>query len=153
MIEHKRSTAAYNAAIALLTRREHSVYELTQKLAKYGVDEALEAILKCQELDLQSDLRFAEMLCRTRVNQGYGPHKIAKDLLSARVDRDLIAQVIAAENLNWVDHALRVWQKKYRNVINNSLLEQQKQQKFLLTRGFTHETITRVMKLINVAIT
>ena len=157
MTECKASGEAYNAAILFLSRREHSVYELEQKLAKYGVDEINHTIAYCISLGLQSDLRFAEMLCRTRVSQGHGPRRIAQDLQKARVSSDIIAQVILSEQDNWVEHGIRVWTKKYRNKVSNSPLDRRKQQQFLLSRGFEPDTITHVMKhcrslITNVAI-
>ena len=137
---------AYNAAIALLARREHSSYELMNKLKKYDVDIVRRAISECQSLDLQSDLRFAEMLCRTRINQGSGPRRIENDLQFARVDKYIIQQVLAEEQENWVKYAIQVWQKKYQHADEDTLFNIEKQKRFLFSRGFDANTISQVIK-------
>ena len=65
-------------ALGMLVRREHSRKELTRKLASQGIDagEAAEAIDKLAKDGWQDDLRFAEMLVRTRAAAGYGPIRI-----------------------------------------------------------------------------
>ena len=136
MTDCKVNREVYNSIILLLSRREHSVYELEQKLAKYGVADVRDAIAYCISLDLQSDLRFAQMLCRTRIRQGHGPRRIEQDLQKARVHKDLIAEVLLSENENWREYLLQIWEKKYRNNLGKTPAEKRKQQQFLLSRGF-----------------
>lgn len=71
-------------ALTLLARREHSTRELTRKLVERGVDagDAVDAIAALAGANLQSDERFAEALVRRRVEQGYGPRRIAQELSS-----------------------------------------------------------------------
>ncbi|MDD5868667.1 MAG: regulatory protein RecX, partial [Succinatimonas sp.] len=69
---------AVNAALRILTRREHSILELYKKLILKFTDKASkEAIKKCIENNWQSQERYMQMLFEHLVNQCYGPRKIA----------------------------------------------------------------------------
>ena len=137
---------AFNTAVRLLARREHSRHQLQNKLKQRGflmdaIDEALE---KCLRLDLQSDMRFADMYCRGRINRGYGPVVIRQLLRQEGVSVDIADEILEQANsdINWLDEARRVWHKKYQdNMSNTSPREQQKQRQFLRYRGFTEAVI------------
>ena len=70
--------SAYDKALTLLVRREHSARELKSKLVRKGLDadESAAALEQLQSKDFQSDARFGEMLVRSRITQGYGPRWI-----------------------------------------------------------------------------
>lgn len=140
----------YTSAVKLLARREHGYFELLEKLIKNGYSEtdSHDALAKLRSLDLQSDERFVEMLCRTRINQGYGPQKIAQELKAKHIATDLIEAKLAAESENWVSYAIDVWLKKYKQQSNFSYLEKQKQKNFLFYRGFSMETIAMVFEYL-----
>jgi regulatory protein len=67
--------SAYEKALGLLARREHSARELKNKLARRGfdADENAVALERLQSKDFQSNARFGEMLVRSRIESGYGP--------------------------------------------------------------------------------
>ena len=136
------------SALRLLTRREHGAVELCVKLEKKGLDkvEVQKAINECQQLGLQSDRRFVENYSRSRIRQGYGPLRITQELKNKSIDCDLILEVLRPEQNNWLSYALDVWDKKSKGQLDLSFNELQKQQRFLLYRGFSMDTIARVMK-------
>jgi regulatory protein len=137
---------ALQRAIQLLTRREHGARELAVKLSRKGLPiQAIDAaIIECQRLGLQSDVRYVENRIRSRMRQGYGPQRIRLDLNQANIDRDLVDQALLAEESNWCAVALAAFQKKYKQYDLRSLVERQKQQQFLLYRGFSLDTISAV---------
>lgn len=141
-------TKSLDYAIRLLARREHSAYELTDKMKKkgYSQEEIKETLLECERLGLQSDLRFAEMVCRTRENQGYGPLKINYELQAKQIDQELIDATLNQEHEHWVACALQVWHKKYSNLQGVSFDELQKRQRFLYHRGFSTAVIQDLMR-------
>lgn len=143
-------TKAFVGAVRLLARREHGAHELVQKLLqkKHPEPEIHEALAECQRLGLQSDTRFVESLCRTRIRQGYGPARIRQDLQTVRIDRDLVEQILNEERDNWVSHARDVWIKKYGEHDDHSFAATQKQKQFLLYRGFSVDTINSVFREI-----
>lgn len=140
-------TKALDSALRLLTRREHGALELCEKLQQKGFSpiEAKDALDNCQRLGLQSDNRFVEVYCRSRIRQGYGPIKISQELKSKGIEPELIVNELTQEKDNWLTYALEVWQKKNKGQIGMSFAEKQKQQRFLLYRGFNMDTITMLM--------
>ena len=139
---------AYNYALMFLAKREYSVSELTNKLEQKGFDSDTIAplVIKLKEQNLQSDERYAEMICRTRISQGYGPHRIRQELSFHNIEEHLIEGILALEHDNWVDHAVSLWQKKYKKSGNYTSQEIQKQKAYLYSRGFTADTIGKVFK-------
>jgi regulatory protein len=139
---------ALDCAMRLLTRRDHGLQELTQKLVRKGheQDASEEAVLACQDLGLQSDTRFVESFCRLRIRQGYGPARISQELNSKHIDRELITTVLQTYQEDWEEHALAVWQKKFKQNDKPNAKELQKQHRFLLYRGFYAETIKKILK-------
>ncbi len=141
-------TKALDAAVRLLSRREHSAVELSDKLKQkgYSLIEIKNALEECQRLDLQNDHRFVETYGRSRIRQGYGPLKISQELSSKGIDKDLIHLFLQQEEENWLPYALNVWQKKSKGNDDLSFEEFQKQQRFLLYRGFGMDTIIQLKK-------
>lgn len=142
-------TKAFESAVRLLSRREHGAMELCEKLKQKGFNrtEVQDALARCQELDLQNDQRFVENYSRSRIRQGYGPLKIQQELSTKGVDKELIHTVLQQEEENWLHYAWEVWQKKNRDQLELSFEELQKQQRFLLYRGFSMDVIALVLKL------
>jgi len=141
-------TKAFDSALRLLTRREHGAVELAHKLQQKGYEtQAIqEAVEKCQDLDLQSDNRFVENYIRYRIRQGFGPLKINQELKTKSINTDLIQKEMQQERDNWLGYALEVWQKKSKGQLDLSSNELQKQQRFLLYRGFSTDIISMVLK-------
>ncbi|WED43735.1 recombination regulator RecX [Legionella cardiaca] len=141
-------TKAFDCALRLLARREHGARELRDKLAQKGYShtEINEAIVKCQSLGLQSDVRFVESVCTVRIRQGCGPLKILQELQVKQIAREIIDAVLALEQDNWLNYAQAVWDKKYKKQNPLSYVELQKGQRFLLYRGFPTDIIAKVVK-------
>ncbi len=144
---------ALDAAMRVLANREHSAHQLRQKLKQRGfsANDIDEALVECARLGLQSDTRFAESLCRMRIERGYGPLRLALFLQEAGVSSE--ESIFVLETLNqttdWVDVCMRVWQKKYGVLGKGDVLSwalQQKHKQFLRYRGFTDETIRVVFE-------
>lgn len=142
------SDDALDCAYRLLARREHGAHELLLKLEKKGHQAvaACAALAECQRLNLQSDERYADSICRTRIRQGYGPVRIRRELQSMHVDAELIEQVLSQAADHWLAHATGVWKKKYGALPSSDVpyTVLQKQKQFLLYRGFPMETIKQV---------
>ena len=142
--------SAYNYALSVLAKREHARSELVIKLEQKGFDIATieQVVAKLQDLNLQSDERYAEMICRVRVKQGYGPLRIKQELDARQVDSVYISESLASEQGNWVSHALAVWHKRYNRQAEYSGKERQKQKSFLYARGFSVDTIAMVFECL-----
>lgn len=130
--------APYNAALAMLARRDHSQKELEQKLrSKFSISAIeLTALLDALRAhDYLNDRRFAQSYTRARMRKGFGPERIKLELREKGVEDEFIAAAISSEELDWSDIAHSVWQKKYR-AMPSDFKEKARQSGFLKYRGF-----------------
>lgn len=131
-----------------LARREHSFFELSQKLIKKFPDTApehLTAIIKTlQDENLQSDDRFAESYVRYRRSRGFGFVHIKADLASRRVDEHIILKYLKAHD-GWADVVETLIMKKLRGAASlpYGSKEHQRIVRFLTSRGFTSDQIRK----------
>ncbi|WP_444930160.1 regulatory protein RecX [Microbulbifer sp. SSSA002] len=140
--------ALFGAALELLTRREHSCRELRQKLAAKFPGADFEALLeRLQELNYQSDQRFAEVFARSRVQRGQGPIRIRQELQQRGVGGELIARALEQLEVDWFELAAEMLQRKYRASISAEfprdqwLKERARRQRYLAYRGFPADAI------------
>lgn len=134
-------------AIQLLARREHSARELKRKLEDRGIgeDEAAAAVAEVAAAGWQSDERYAEMLVRTRVSQGYGPVRIEADLEVAGIPVEKIREALDGAGVDWHAHAREAHAKKFRAPPATSA-ERAKQYRYLQGRGFDSGQIQAALK-------
>ena len=135
-------------ACDFLGRREHSRKELQQKLSRRCEDEALieELLDKLAEEGLQSDERFTESFVHHRVNNGKGPLKIQQELSQRGVDQNLISIYLDSKEFDWLSLAREVKTKKYGNEAPVDYQKQALQSRFLYSRGFSSEHISRLFR-------
>lgn len=127
----------------LLASREHSRYELAQKLAQRNFNSQLiqDWIEKFAAADIQSDQRFVEMLCRSRVNKGVGELSLRNECRLHKIDADLLNRVLASMQVDWFELAERTLHKKLSGKTIDDARQQQKYYRFMLQRGFSAEQI------------
>lgn len=121
----------------MLVRREHSQFEIQQKLQQKDFEHAdiQKTIALLIEQGYQSDTRFAEAFIRMRYNQGKGPIKISLELKQRGVEQfDLSVY-------EWRDRAKQVLEKKFGSEAPKDYKEKAKRQRFLQSRGFDFEQI------------
>ena len=131
----------------LLSRREHSKYELLTKL-KLRVESKSsleEEINKLSTENLQSDLRFSESYIRSRYNSGFGPIRIKYDLSVRRVKESVVLNAFNEIDLDWVEKLKKEKIKKYGNSSSENMQELSKRIKFFIQRGFEKEMINKVI--------
>ncbi|MGQ0697053.1 MAG: regulatory protein RecX [Panacagrimonas sp.] len=138
---------ARTSAMRILARREHSVAQIKRKLVSRGHDAQTTAdvVERLTESGFQSDARFAETLARSRANQGYGPLRIRAELKEARVPDEQIRAAFDALECDFKELAVRLYARRFGAVPANGA-EQQKQYRFLASRGFEPEQIRAAMK-------
>lgn len=146
MFDPSSSKDAYNRSIGLLANREHSVKELTRKLASKGFDEiaVTEAVQKLQENGSQSDDRFTQAYISMRSRRGYGPVRIRMELQERGIDESLISEYLDTYDESWVQLALEVQLKKFGAGKAADFNEQAKRKKFLQYRGFSFDHISQM---------
>jgi regulatory protein len=140
------------AAMDCLARREHSFFELTQKLQKKFPDRGLTEILQTLEHlkaeDLQSDNRFVESFVRIRKSRGFGIISIRESLKKKLISTTVIEQHLFSDDEDW-DKILRDQiQRKLRNIkkLEFGNKEHLRLVRFLEGRGFPHSAIKKTLQ-------
>ncbi|UXI69609.1 regulatory protein RecX [Tahibacter amnicola] len=144
--DDKPLPSAYQKALGLLTRREHSARELSRKLGQtgYSAEEAGEAVSRLQSQSFQSDTRFVESLIRTRAGQGYGPRRVLAELRTHSVGDEIARQAIAESGVDWADLAQRQYRRRYGSRAAGDRAETARRAAFLLRRGFDAATVRAI---------
>lgn len=132
-------------ALRLLARREHARAELARKLAPHAESaQALDALLDdLAQRELLSDERYVDMRLRARQAR-LGDARLAHELRTQGVSSELIEAALSGgedERLR----AQRVWQRKFGTFADDAG-ERARQARFLASRGFSAETIRRVVR-------
>jgi regulatory protein len=149
--------ALYEAAIKILTRREHSVYEMKKALIRRTADEELiqKVIERLKQNGLIDDARYAKQFARQRVQfRKQGKYRIASDL-RARGVRDRHIQPAVTEAASDSDEAAMVRQRLERKMRlfagskKGSELDNKKiasLYRSLLRSGFSADTVRRELR-------
>ncbi len=145
-MSQKKVKLIYNKSLDLLSRREHSAYELSKKLqlkdfSKEDIDEAL---TKLQKNNLQSDKRFVADFIRSRLNKGQGEIRIKMSLREHNIDESIVGDALLEFDINWMSLAEKVWNKKF-GTIPKTIQEQARQIRFMQYRGFSMDIIKTII--------
>ncbi|WP_266182769.1 regulatory protein RecX [Dyella humicola] len=142
----KPKPSAYSKALGLLARREHSRRELKLKLRQGGYEgeEAGAALDRLGEQHYQDDDRFAEMLVRSRVAQGYGPMRLRVELKSHGLADARIRELLDAAEVDWLALAAAQLRRRYGAAATLDHEERARRAQFLLRRGFPAATVRSV---------
>ena len=137
--------AIYNKALDIISRREHSQKELSDKLVKkYDATELVNSVIhNLIEKNLLNDFRFSQAYVAVRKRKGFGPKIIGYELVFRGVNENTASEVIDAEG-GWNEAALKAFNKKFKAGIGKDFKEQNKQKVFLQNRGFSFEEIDSV---------
>ena len=134
-------------ALRLLARREHARVELSRKLAPYAEStEQLDMMLDdLTARRLLSDERYVEMRLNAR-SARFGNARLAHELRTQGVAEELVSEALAGSDEE-LSRARQVWQRKFGNTpAVAEANERARQMRFLMSRGFSGETIRRVLR-------
>ena len=137
----------YNKALDLVSRREHSCYELIQKLNKRFPETMPiieDVVQKLVTKNILNDERFAEMYLNSRARKGFGPIKIEMELNSKKVDSSFIVNAIAGYD-SWAENAENELLKKFKGIKPTDFNSKMKQKQFLFNRGFSTQIIEQIL--------
>lgn len=147
-----------HTAVDLLSRREHSIKELKNKLLlrDYPSEDFDEVINYLLEKNYLSNERFADSVIRQRINKGYGWRFIENELKQKGLDTPTILLVKQAHQVDWYEQAERAYVKRFGcnvtidgSTIDSSLMdnkERAKRIRFLQYRGFSNDEIMAALK-------
>ncbi len=130
--------AIRRAAMDLLARREHSGGELLRKLKRRFDDAGLigEVLEALGTEGLQSDARYAESFSRQRLQRGWGPQQIRRDLRERGLDEGQIEAAFARLEVDWKCVAKEIYHKKFGRVPIAGLKDRARRLRFMQYRGF-----------------
>jgi len=139
--------AIRRAAMNMLTRRDYSQHEISQKLkAKgYAGHEIKPVIASLAQEGLINESRFTENFIYWRRGRGYGPVRISMELQTRGIAAEIITEFLQITESFWDEAARKVWQKHFRGRAPADYHERMKQMRFLQYRGFTREQIESVL--------
>ena len=139
--------SAKSVAVKLLSRREHSAFEIRDKLLKrdFAEEEITQAISELKQGGWLSDERYAEAYIRMRQQKGYGPIRIAMELHERGVDESIVDAFIDDSEENWQQILERQYLKKYKNRPVEDYNDKAKRIRFLQYRGFPLDAIYRAI--------
>jgi regulatory protein len=140
--------AILHKAVDLLSRREHSYKELTQKLAqreyqKSEIEPVLDYLI---EKDYLSDERFADCLLRSRVNKGYGRRYIKSELAQKGVCSSIIVELIKNHSIDWYLQAELAYNKRFGDLVIQDNKDKAKRIRFMQYRGFSTDETMALLK-------
>lgn len=135
--------SAYDRALRMLARREYSSRELRTRLAQLGHAEAeVTAVLaRLEAAHYQDDERFAEMLLRSRIAQGYGPLRLHAELKSHGFADARIRELLDATDVDWDACAVAQLRRRYGAGNAGDHAARARRAQFLLRRGFAAATV------------
>jgi regulatory protein len=141
----KRALSLRERAVAYLAQREHSRAELARKLAHHADDrdEIPPLLDELVRRKLLSDDRYAEARA-TALGRKFGATRIAWELRAKGVDNVAIAQATREVRATEVSRAREAWAKRFDHPPRGAA-ERAKQIRFLQGRGFSFDTIRRVV--------
>ncbi|MBC8210349.1 MAG: regulatory protein RecX [Gammaproteobacteria bacterium] len=137
-----------NTAMDLLSRREHSRQELSNKLLQreYTPSEISLALDRLEQDGLLSDQRFAECFVSQRVARGYGPIRIRHEMQQRGIDETIVETLLSSSELDWTDAMQQQRKKKFGAELPREYKEKTKQARFLQNRGFSPESVMRLFR-------
>ncbi|MWP62834.1 regulatory protein RecX [Gilliamella sp. Pas-s25] len=164
--EKKLNKLILNKAVQLLAQRDHSSYELSQKITFFfakkqqSTDEESQSQLAKLKIEIQdvieycinqnwiNDEQYIEKYIVMRANKGYGKYKIAMELKQRGLSVDLSRQLLQRVNINWEDLAHQQLIKKLKQINHKNNNKKQKCIQFLISRGYTQDDIKAVQDLL-----
>ncbi len=140
--------SAKSTAVRLLSRREHSAFEIRNKLAKREFDnsEIEQAIVELIQGDWLSDERFAEAYIRMRQLKGFGPVRISIELNERGVKESIVETYLYAGEISWSRTLVEQYRKKYKDKTIEDYNDKAKRIRFLQYRGFSLDSIYQLVK-------
>ena len=140
-----------HSAIGLLSRREHSILELKQKLSAKAtddvesqvIDEVIEYLI---ENDYVSNERYAESVIRNKISRGYGWQYIKQALKQNGIDSYIANQALEEQEVDWYVQAELAYQKRFGDMAITDQKDKAKRIRFMQYRGFSFDEIAWLLK-------
>ena len=138
-------TSLQTRALQYLAKREYSRYELEQKLSvhEHSRQQVSDLLDQLERDGYLSTERFAEQTARIR-RERLGSQRIVRELKAKGVDEHIIADILPVLKDNDLETAWRIWQKKF-GAPPVDPKARGKQIRFMMSRGFSSDTINTIL--------
>lgn len=133
-------------ALRLLSTREHSRQELQRKLARFEESPGtLEAALnELQARGFISEERVLASVVHQRAGK-WGQRRLHQELAARGLDPEAVTRALSELAPSELARARALWQKKFGSA-GATPAERARQMRFLSARGFTPETVRKVLR-------
>jgi regulatory protein len=141
---------ARDIALTLLTRRDHSLWELRHKLTQRGfMSPMVETVLEQLVVEgLINEARYAEIYASSRADKGYGPLRIQQELRERRIDEEIISSTLSKLDDFWMSNLANLHRKRWSSTKLESAGDEVRRIRFLRQRGFTLEQIKQLFRTL-----
>ena len=146
------SRQAVNTAVRMLTRRDHSRYEVRQKLKQrgFGPEEIRAAVAECERFNYIDDERTAQVYIGQLVRRGFGFRRIAIELKKKGLQGRNIEEILEQQQVEIDEReiARRVLQKKIKSFERQTDPKKRRDKiyRFLDYRGFSRSLISELIR-------
>ncbi len=144
--------SAMNTAVRLLTRRDHTRFEIIQKLGQRGFDGGVidRVLVECRRLDYIDDERTARVYIDQLARRGFGFRRIRFELRKKGLTGERF-EIILNEHLAEIDEheiARKVMLKKMKSFesVEDPQKRRDKMYRFLYSRGFDASAISELIR-------
>jgi len=145
-----------DSAFRLLSRRQHSKFELTQKLIRRGYSkEEIEPVLfQIEEKGLLDDVEFTKAYLNERLaKKRVGINKIKAELLKKGIEPKIIEKILGQADVSISEQTALDLSRKKLEVLkrkeSDSSKIKQKLAAFLFTKGFETDLIRNILGKLN----
>lgn len=149
-------------AVQLLAQRNHSAYELKNKLftfyqKKYSNEElesdfiysVINSVLEeCSAKKWLNEDDYVEQYIAMRARKGYGKNRIILELKQRGIDNAASLAIMSKQNIDWIDIGVHQVIKKFRSIAPKDLQQKSKIMLFLAYKGFSQEQIKLIYSAI-----
>lgn len=143
---------AMNTAVRILVRRDHTGFELRQKLRQRGYDRGvIDAVLtECERLDYINDERTARVYIGQLARRGFGIRRIRLELKKKGLSGDRFESILNESSSEIDEHeiARKILQKKMKSFERekDSKKRRDKIYRFLYSKGFSDIVISDLIR-------
>lgn len=137
------SRRAFQSALDLLSRRDHSKKELLQKLSvKYTKAQAEEAVEQAQAAGLLDETRFAENYAQELyTRKGFGLRRIQMELTRKGIPREIAENALETLDKDDENRIIVLLREKYRDALTGDEKAKRRAVNALLRRGYSYSDI------------
>jgi regulatory protein len=144
--------SAMNTAVRLLTRGDHTRFEIFQKLGQRGFDGGVvdRVLAECRRLDYINDERTARVYIEQLARRGFGFRRIRFELRKKGLTGERFEIILNEHRAEIDEHeiARKVMLKKMKSFesVEDRQKRRDKMYRFLYSRGFDASVISEVIK-------